>query len=126
LAADRLIGGGGKDTLIGGLGADVFRFDSALSSTANRDTITDFNRFQGDRIELENAVFKGLTRTGTLAATAFRSGSNFNSPSQRILYNQATGNLSYDSNGNIAGGVNALIAILSTKPTLNNAMLVVT
>jgi ELWxxDGT repeat protein len=125
-AADRLIGGDGKDTLIGGLGADVFRFDSALRSTANRDTITDFNRFQGDRIELENAVFTGLTRTGTLAGTAFRSGSNFNSPSQRILYNPATGHLSYDSNGNTAGGLSVLIAILSTKPTLNNTMFAIT
>ncbi len=125
-ATDRLIGVGGNDTLTGGFGADIFRFESALSSTTNRDTITDFNRFQGDTIELENAVFKGLTRTGSLAPTAFRSGRSFNSASQRILYNPSTGHLSYDSNGNAAGGVSALIAVLNTKPTLLSSSLIVT
>jgi hypothetical protein len=124
-AVDRLIGGGGNDTLTGGFGADIFRFDGPLSSTANRDTITDFNPAQGDRIELENAVFKGLTRTGPLAPTAFRSGNTFNSASQRILYNPSNGHLSYDSNGNVAGGVSALIAIMSTKPTLSSSMIIV-
>lgn len=125
-AADRLIGGGGNDTLTGGFGADIFRFESALNSSTNRDTITDFNRSQGDAIELENAVFKGLTRTGPLALTAFRSGNRFTSASQRVLYNPVNGNLSYDSNGNAAGGVNALIAVMSTKPTLTHSMLIVT
>jgi len=125
-AADRLIGGGGNDRLTGGLGADIFRFNSALSTTTNRDTITDFNRFQGDRIELENDVFKGLTRTGPLAPTAFHSGSSFNSASQRILYNPATGHLRYDSNGNAAGGVSALIAVMSTNPTLTHSLFIVT
>ena len=120
-----MIGGGGNDTLTGGVGADIFRFDGPLSSTANRDTITDFNPDQGDRIELENAVFKGLTRTGPLAPTAFRSGNTFNSASQRILYNPSNGHLSYDSNGNVAGGVSALIAIMSTKPTLSSSMIIV-
>ncbi|MFM9111228.1 MAG: calcium-binding protein, partial [Prochlorococcaceae cyanobacterium] len=122
---DRLIGGLGSDTLTGGLGADIFRFDAALSSTTNRDTITDFNAAQGDRIQLENAVFTALTALGPLAATAFRSGTSFTSTAQRILYSPATGNLSYDSNGSAAGGINALIATLSTRPALTSSMLVV-
>jgi hypothetical protein len=85
---------------------------------AELDTITDFNKSQGDRIELENDVFKGLARTGPLAPTAFRSGRSFNSASQRILYNPA--------NGNAAGGVSALIAVLSTKPTLTHSLFIVT
>lgn len=103
----------------------TFRFDTALSSTTNRDTITDFNGSQGDRIELENAMFTGLTTTGPLALTAFRSGTTFTSASERLLYNPATGDLSYDSNGNAAGGVSALIAVLTTKPTLTHSMLIV-
>jgi ELWxxDGT repeat protein len=125
-AADRLIGGGGNDRLTGGFGADVFRLDAALSSSNNRDTITDFNPSQGDRIELENGVFKGLTRTGSLTPTGFRSGRSFNSAAQRILYNPATGHLSYDSNGNASGGVSALIAVLTTKPTLTPSLFIVT
>jgi hypothetical protein len=71
-------------------------------------------------------VFTALTRTGALLATVFRSGSSFTSTAQRILYNPATGNLSYDSNGSAAGGINPLIATLSNKPALTNSMLVVT
>ena len=124
--ADRLIGGPGNDTLTGGLGADIFRFDAALRSTTNRDRITDFNPAQGDRLQLENAVFSALTALGPLAATAFRSGSSFTSSAQRILYNPATGNLSYDSNGSAAGGTSALVATLTTKPALSSSMLIVT
>jgi len=124
--ADQLIGGAGNDTLTCGLGADIFRFNAALSSTTNRDTITDFNPAQGDRIQLENAIFSALTRTGTLAATAFRSGSSFTSSAQRILYNPSTGNLSYDSNGSAAGGISALIATLTTRPAVTSSTFVVT
>jgi hypothetical protein len=61
---DRLCGRGGNDTLTGGGGGDTFRFETALKSFGNRDTITDFNPAEGDRIELENAIFTQLTLTG--------------------------------------------------------------
>lgn len=53
--ADQLIGGLGLDRLIGGLGADMFVFNAASHSTvavAGRDVIHDFNRVQGDKIDL--------------------------------------------------------------------------
>ncbi|MDB9329762.1 beta/gamma crystallin-related protein, partial [Nodularia spumigena CS-591/04] len=46
---DTLLGLGGQDTLTGGLGADKFRFNSP---SERMDTITDFSRTQGDKIEL--------------------------------------------------------------------------
>ncbi len=50
---DVLIGGAGADTLTGGLGADVFLFNrKADSKGATYDTITDFNRGDGDIIHL--------------------------------------------------------------------------
>ena len=51
---DTLLGGAGRDELTGGTDSDFFRFD-ALSDSAvggNRDLIVDFNRGQGDRIDL--------------------------------------------------------------------------
>ncbi|MEQ1766916.1 MAG: hypothetical protein ABL859_05755, partial [Methylotenera sp.] len=39
---DTLDGGAGKDALTGGNGADTFIFNSALSATANVDSIADF------------------------------------------------------------------------------------
>lgn len=53
--ADRLIGGSGLDRLYGGLGADRFVFVEVADSTAlpsARDVIYDFNRAQGDKIDL--------------------------------------------------------------------------
>ena len=41
---------GGADTLAGGAGADMFSFDSASEAAA--DVIADFNRGEGDRIDL--------------------------------------------------------------------------
>ena len=56
---DTLTGGAGVDQLTGGTGADVFRFVVANSSNAAADTITDFNRANGDRIELLGPVSFG-------------------------------------------------------------------
>ncbi len=52
---DILIGGAGKDVLTGGKGADIFVFQFASDSTVKgngRDVIQDFNRKQGDKIDV--------------------------------------------------------------------------
>lgn len=49
---DTLIGGAGADRLTGGFGADVFKFDDGDSTPAAFDTITDFFRREGDRIDV--------------------------------------------------------------------------
>ena len=112
---DTLIGGAGNDTLVGGLGADRFRFATATNATTNRDVISDFTIAQGDRIELENAIFTALPTTGPLAASSFLIGTAATNGSQRILYNSATGLLSYDSDGN---GAIAAIAFATITPGL--------
>jgi Ca2+-binding RTX toxin-like protein len=96
---DTLAGGAGNDTLIGGLGGDTFRFDASLNASTNRDAITDFSIDQGDTIELVNAIFTALP-IGPLADSAFLIGTAAITASQRILYNSATGSLSYDADGN--------------------------
>jgi Ca2+-binding RTX toxin-like protein len=101
---DLLNGNRGNDTLTGGAGADTFRFDSALNATTNRDTITDFNPAE-DRIELAKSVFSALmVPAGPLAAIAFHVGSSPTTTDHRILYNNLTGTLTYDSNGSGSGG----------------------
>lgn len=53
--ADRVLGGSGADLLIGGDGADQFAFVALTDSTvalSDRDVIVDFNRAQGDLIDL--------------------------------------------------------------------------
>lgn len=48
---DTLNGGAGMDQLSGGIGADLFKYDNFALDGAT-DTITDFNRAEGDRISL--------------------------------------------------------------------------
>lgn len=109
---DVLNGGPGNDTLIGtGFDAnDIFLFDSALNAATNVDTIRDMNQDGDDTIHLENAIFTTLA-AGALAATAFHIGAAAADESDRIVYNSANGQLSYDSNGDAAGG-STLFAIL--------------
>ena len=50
---DIMTGGGGADSLFGGTGADTFNFAAIGDSTPTaRDTIRDFNRAEGDKIDL--------------------------------------------------------------------------
>lgn len=60
--ADTLVGGLGADNLKGGAGADTFVFESTGDSTrdpSGRDTISDFSRAEGDRIDLSRVDANG-------------------------------------------------------------------
>lgn len=67
---DVLRGGTGVDILLGGAGADQFRFvngeanASSINTTAYLDSIQDFSRAQGDKIDLRGAY--GTDTTGIL------------------------------------------------------------
>jgi trimeric autotransporter adhesin len=121
---DALNGGLGNDTLTGGAGNDTFVFNTGLSATLNRDTIKDFVAIN-DTIQLENAIFITLgTATGVLADAKFWIGTAAHDADDRIIYNQATGALYYDSNGNAAGG-SVQFAVLTTHSALTNADFIV-
>jgi len=122
---DTLNGGLGNDALTGGLGRDIFLFNTPLNSRTNRDRITDFNRGQGDRIQLENAIFQGIGGNGTLSRSQFNTGSRFTAPSQRILYNPSSGNLTYDSNGSLRGGLVHIFGTLINKPSIDSSFFAV-
>jgi translation initiation factor IF-1 len=98
---DTLVGGLGKDTLIGGLGADIFKFNDIKETgidSKSRDTISDFNRKAGDKIDL-SSIDANLNLAGNQEFT-FIGNKNFSV--------NATGQLRFDSTAKILyGSVNA-------------------
>lgn len=97
---DTLIGGAGNDTLTGGTGNDFFRFSAALGP-GNVDQISDYAA-ANDTIQLDRTVFTGLT-AGVLASGAFTVGSAAVDADDRIVYDQTTGRIWFDADGNGAG-----------------------
>lgn len=92
LGNDRLVGGTGKDQLAGGLGADQFVFTNPLDSgagPAGRDAITDFNRAQGDKIDL-SAIDANLRLAGN-QAFEFVGTDGFSGSAGELRYQQANG-----------------------------------
>lgn len=111
---DTLAGGTGQDTLTGGSSNDRFVFNTKLNGS-DFDDITDFSHGH-DKIQLENAVMSKLgTNTGTLSdSTLFyhhAGATNASNSHQHIVYDDTSGKLYYDSNGNSSGGT-TLLAIL--------------
>ena len=116
---DALYGGDGTDTLTGGKGKDAFVFNSAPTGP---DTITDFSRADGDKIQLSRAIFDGLTYQGPLLAGDFYASPGATSAkdgTDRIIYDTTTGKLDYDADG-IDGLAAVQVAQLgaSTHPAL--------
>lgn len=106
---DKLAGGSGNDTLVGGGGADIFIFNTKPSAKLNRDTISDFQHAGGDIIQLKQSVYTGITHTGDLLAEEFYSAPGATAAhdsDDRIVYDTATGILSYDADG--IGGLAAV------------------
>jgi Ca2+-binding RTX toxin-like protein len=110
---DVIHGDGGSDRLTGGPCQDVFVFDTRPNTWTNRDKILDLNPAD-DQIALDNSVYTALTN-GALAPDAFRLGSRALDADDRIIYNQSTGILSYDADGN-GGGAAVQIAVLAGRP----------
>ena len=98
---DYLVGGQGNDTLTGGAGADKFVFAAPLHSTNNLDTVVDFSSTGGDKLVLSALFFEGL-KAGDPVKLVVNGPATDGSPT--VLYNSNTGMLSYDADGNGAGG----------------------
>jgi serralysin len=112
--ANLLDGGGGNDVLVGLGGADSFAFTTGLGA-GNVDRIADYQSGL-DRILLDDAVFTGLG-LGALSAGAFANGAAADAD-DRIVYDQSTGGLYYDADGNGAGAA-VLFATLDGAPILS-------
>jgi Ca2+-binding RTX toxin-like protein len=111
---DSLVGGNGADTLTGGSGNDQFVFNTAPGA-GQADTITDFVS-GSDGLRFDDAVFAGLT-PGALPPSAFHLGTSAQDADDRLIYDQATGSLWYDSDGNGAGAA-VLVASLGAGTML--------
>ena len=120
--SDTLDGLGGNDTLEGNDGADKFVFSTTPDGSTNHDVINDFSGStgQGDTIELSHAVFTAIAGTvgSHIASSQFQPGGGTATTStQHVVWNSATGDLYYDSNGSGSGG-QVLIAHLNDTPAL--------
>jgi Ca2+-binding RTX toxin-like protein len=93
-----LNGRAGDDELTGLGGQDFFLFDTALDAAFNIDAIADFN-VADDTIMLDDDIFSSSLGLGTLAGSQFVIGPVASDANHRIIYDDATGNLFYDSDG---------------------------
>ena len=116
---DTLSGGTGQDRLVGGFGADTFLLTAVGGHSVA--TITDFTH-SSDTIALDHAGFTALT-AGALdpAALLIRSvGNEAETASTRVIYDSATGNLSYDADGSGSAANAVVIAHLTAGLSLDN------
>ena len=111
--SDRLDGGAGADKLTGGAGRDVFLFANMpiVSRSGSADSVTDFSAREGDKLAFSKAVFNGLGVVGALEEAAFYAGKSAHDATDRIVYDQTTGNLYYDFDGN-GRGTQLLVATI--------------
>ncbi|WP_156885695.1 beta strand repeat-containing protein [Massilia niastensis] len=116
-----ITGGAGANVLTGGAGKDSFVFNTALNASV--DTITDFVVVD-DTILLENAIFTKLA-AGALNAGNLRLGVKALDADDFIVYDSATGALSYDADGSGAGAA-VRIALIGTGKALTSLDFVVT
>ena len=113
--ADLLDGGFGADVLTGGSGADVFMFTTKFGN-GNVDNIADFST--GDKIYLAKGLISG-SKAGPLVESAFKDLS-LGGPDadDRVLYNQISGELSYDADGSGSAAKAVVFAVLDNHASL--------
>ena len=118
---DIIHGDAGSDLIYGGAGDDVFVFDTAIGVDIDR--LVDFSQSGtngNDSIHLDNDIFTALGAAGALAAGNFVNGTAAADANDFIIYQQSTGKLWYDADGNGAGAA-VQIALISTRPVLTAA-----
>ncbi len=118
-----LNGSAGNDVLTGGAGKDAFLFSTALNATSNVDRITDLKAVD-DGFLLDNAIFTAFSELpffSTIGADAFFTGAAAHDASDRIVYNNVTGALTYDPDGTVTSGDAIRFATLGTGLLLTEA-----
>jgi Ca2+-binding RTX toxin-like protein len=112
---NRLDGAGGADLLRGYGGGDFFVFNSPSDGG---DTISDFNRTEGDKIVISCSGFGANLAPGDLPASAFVSAPDpVASGTTRFLYETDSSILWWDPDG--SGSMSAVrLATFSNSPTL--------
>lgn len=112
---DTIRGGKGTDTLTGGDGSDIFIFATEPDGTVNVDTITDFV-VGTDTIALSATVFSAFAnQVGSVIGLG-----------TYLIYDQASGYLSYDADA--TGGINPVVLALIgsvVHPALEGGVLIV-
>jgi len=116
--SDTINGGLGKDTLAGGLGADVFVFNTKPAGN-NIDTLGDFQSGE-DKIQLSLKTFAKLKGASDYLVTGAPT-----KTTQYLIYDSATGQLSYDADGSATKVKPVEIALIGTGLTLTSADFIV-
>lgn len=116
---DFIEGGLGSDLLSGGEGRDIF----CLMYLDGPDTITDFS-VKDDTIQLKGAAFSAIGKAGVLAASQFEIGTQASDADDFVLYDNITGTVFYDADGNGAQ-TPVQIAIVGAGLALTHADFVV-
>ncbi|ACS56226.1 calcium-binding protein [Rhizobium leguminosarum] len=101
LGNDKLIGKAGADVLTGGGGSDSFVFDVKPDNTSV-DKIRDFSSAAGDKLMLDHSIFAELSLSG-FSDENFVLGRKALEADDKLIYDQASGILSYDADGSAAG-----------------------
>lgn len=114
---DTLAGGLGNDALTGGPGADRFVFDTALHAKKNVDKLIDFDP-AADTIVLSQAIFSQFTSTGAIYPAQLVIGAVATLPTQRLVYDDQRGTLSYDADGSGSGAAVTFATLIGT-PTID-------
>ena len=117
--SDTLEGSFGADTLTGGKGNDHFVYTAV---NAGGDKVTDFSSAapgNNDLFQFNGTIFGGLA-AGSLTAAEFQISNNADAQAAtvRFIFEKDTGILSYDADGNGAGGA-VIIATLQAGATMS-------
>jgi len=102
--ANTIAGNGASNTLTGGPAGDSFLFNTALDKKLNVDLLADFDPGEGDRILLDNAIFKKLKKEGALKGKYFVEGKKAKDGNDYLVHNPKNDTLGYDKNGDKKGG----------------------
>lgn len=122
---DHFNGGVGADTMTGGLGNDVFHFNSV---SEGRDSLLDFSASSGnnDRFEFRGQGFGNLPG-GMIGAAQFQSSTAAvaNSASVRFFFEQDTGILRYDADGDGSAAAVVIATVQAGANIVLNDLLIV-
>jgi serralysin len=119
---NRIDGKAGSDSLRGNLGSDTFAFSTALGAT-NIDALVDFTA-ASDQVELDQSIFATIVQAaGTMLSGYFKANTTgvATDANDHIIYDTDSGQLYYDTNGNVAGGVTQFAQLIAgTALTFND------